>query len=129
MMWGNRKRRVGAFLDDGSEIEGRYTCTGTVMLDARLRGEINARDTLIVGEHGMVEATIRAANVVVRGAIMGNVTASESIELKGTARVTGDLEAPRIVIEPGAVLDGRCRMTVDEQAEVLLSAAVVVAIK
>jgi cytoskeletal protein CcmA (bactofilin family) len=129
MMWGNRKRRVGAFLDDGSEIEGRYTCTGTVMLDARLRGEITARDTLIIGEHGMVEATVRAATVVVRGAIMGNVTASESIELKATARVTGDLEAPRIVIEPGAVLDGRCRMTVDEPAEVLLSAAVVVAIK
>ena len=129
MIWGNRKRRVGAFLDDGSEIEGRYTCTGTVMLDAKLRGEITARDTLIIGEHGVVEATVRATNVVVRGTVVGNVTAAESIELKGTARVTGDIEAPRIVMEPGAVLDGRCRMTVDEPGEARLPTAMVVAIK
>jgi cytoskeletal protein CcmA (bactofilin family) len=129
MMWGNRKRRVGAFLDDGSELEGRYTCSGTVMLDAKFRGELTARDTLIVGEHGVVEATVRATNVVVRGTIVGNVTAAESIELKATARVTGDVDAPRIVMEPGAVLDGRCRMTVNEPVEVLLPTAVVVAIK
>lgn len=124
-MWTNRKHRVGAFLDDGSEIEGTYTCNGTVMLDAKLRGEITARDTLIIGEHGVVEATVRAANVVVRGQVVGNVTASESIELKATARVTGDVEAPRIVMEAGAVLDGRCRMTIDKPAEAPHSAVVV----
>jgi cytoskeletal protein CcmA (bactofilin family) len=125
MMWRNRKHRVGAFLDDGSEIEGRYTCNGTVMLDAKLRGEITARDTLIIGAHGVVEATVRAASVVVHGQVVGNVTASESIELKASARVTGDVEAPRIVMEAGAVLDGRCRMTVDQPAEAPFSAVVV----
>jgi cytoskeletal protein CcmA (bactofilin family) len=124
-MWRNRKHRVGAFLDEGSEIEGTYTCNGTVMLDAKLRGEITARDTLIIGDHGVVEATVRAANVVVRGQVVGNVTASESIELKATARVTGDVEAPRIVMEAGAVLDGRCRMTIDEPAEASHPAVVV----
>ncbi len=112
-MWGKPKRGVGAFLDDGSEIEGSYTCTGTVMLDAKLRGEITARDTLIIGDHGVVEATVRAAIVVVRGRVVGNVTASESVE------------APHIVMEAGAVLDGRCRMTIDKPAEAPLSAVVV----
>jgi len=131
-MWGNRKGKVprlpshlGAFLDDGSEIEGKYTCTGTVMLDAKLRGEITAKGTLFIGEHGVVEATVRAAAVVVRGKVVGNMTASERVELKASARVTGDVEAPVVVMEEGAVLDGRCRMTKDKPAEVPFSAVVV----
>jgi cytoskeletal protein CcmA (bactofilin family) len=131
-MWGNRKAKeprvpaqLGAFLDNGSEIEGKYTCTGTVMLDAKLRGELTAKGTLFIGENGVVEATIRAAEVVVRGTVVGNMTVAERVELKASARVTGDVEAPVVVIEEGAVLDGRCRMTKDKPAEVPFSAVVV----
>jgi cytoskeletal protein CcmA (bactofilin family) len=123
-MWRKRARRIGAFLDDGSEIEGRYTCTGTVMLDAKLRGEINARDTLVIGEHSVVEATIRAGTLIVHGTVVGNVTATERVELKKSARVTGDVEAPLVVMEPGSVLDGHCRMTKDEATEPALARVV-----
>ena len=130
-MWRKRKSNgqskrsgLGAFLDEGSEIEGRYTCTGTVMLDATLRGEVTAKDTLIIGERGVVEATVRAAVLVVRGQVVGNVTASERVEIKGKARITGDVEAPVVVMEPGAVLDGQCRMTKDKAAEPALSLVV-----
>jgi len=107
-MWRKRKGKarkmrggLGAFLDENSEIEGRYTCAGTVMLDAKLRGEITAQDTLIIGDRGVVEATVRAAILVVHGQVIGDVTASERVELKGTARVIGDVEAPVIAMEAG----------------------------
>jgi cytoskeletal protein CcmA (bactofilin family) len=129
VMWGNRnKGSVGAFLGDGTEIEGNCTCTGTVMLDAKLRGEIVARDTLIIGDRGVVEATIHATILVVRGKLIGDVTATERVELKSGARVTGDIDAPVIVMEAGAVLDGRCRMTKNTPAAASLP-GVVVAIK
>ena len=124
-MWGKSKGRVGAFLDDGSEIEGKYTCSGTVMLDARLRGELTAKDTLIIGDHGVVEATVRGVILVVRGKVVGNVTATERVELKSGSHVTGDIESPVIVMEAGAVHDGRCRMTKDKPAEGTLAAVVV----
>jgi len=116
-MWGNRRGRLGGFLAEGSEIEGKYTCTGTVMLDAKLRGEITSTGTLIIGAKGVVQATVRAEAVVVRGEVVGNVTASERVDLKGSARIIGDVEAPVIAMEPGAVLDGRCRMTKDKPAQ------------
>src|SRR5205809_2940490 len=123
-MWGNRKGRargrrgrLGAFLDEGSEIEGKYTCTGTVMLDAKFSGEITSKDTLVIGEHGVVRATVRTATLVVRGELVGNVTASEQVVLEASARVTGDVEAPVIVMAKGAVLDGHCRMTKAKPAE------------
>ncbi len=119
-MWGRQKNadtrgRLGAFLDAGSEIEGKYACSGTVMLDGRFRGEIAAKDTLLVGEHGVVHARVTVAILVVRGEVVGDVTASERVELKKTARVTGDIEAPVIVMEEGAIHDGGCRMTVDAE--------------
>src|SRR2546428_505409 len=54
-----------AFIDEGSEIEGKYTFTGTVMLNGRFRGEIVSNDTLIVGEKGVVNAAIRAESPTV----------------------------------------------------------------
>ena len=130
-MWGRRKNkarraasRLGAFLDEGSEIEGTYTCSGTVMLDAKLRGEVRASDTLVIGEQSVVHATITATTLVVHGEVVGTVTASARVELKKTARVTGDIEAPLIVMEEGAVHDGHCRMTVAKPAESGLSVVV-----
>ncbi len=102
---------LSAFLDEGSEIEGRYACTGTVMFNGRLRGELESSDTLIVGERGRINGTLRAGTVIVHGEITGNVTATDRVELKSTARVTGDIEAAVIIMEEGVYLDGRCHMT------------------
>jgi cytoskeletal protein CcmA (bactofilin family) len=116
---------LSAFLDEGSEIEGRYVCAGTVMFNGRLRGELESADTLIVGERGRINGTLRANNVIVHGEIIGNVTATDRVELKGTARVTGDIEAAVIIMEEGVFLDGRCRMTRPRPAEELTTLSVV----
>jgi cytoskeletal protein CcmA (bactofilin family) len=100
-----------AFIDEGSEIEGKYTFSGTVMLNGRFSGEIESRDTLIVGEKGVVNASIRAGNVVISGEVVGNVVATDRVELRGTARMFGDVEAPVVVVEEGVLFEGHCRMT------------------
>jgi cytoskeletal protein CcmA (bactofilin family) len=130
-MWGRSKDktrrvrgRLGAFLDEGSAIEGTYTCSGMVMLDSKFRGEIRATDTLVIAEHAVVHATVQAAILVVHGEVVGSVTASERIELRATARVTGDIEAPVVVMEEGAVHDGHSRMTKAEPVEPALSVVV-----
>ena len=132
-MWGQDKAidrtvkaggRLGAFLDEDSEFEGKYTCSGTVMLDAKLKGEITSRDTLIIGAKGVVHATVRGVNIVVRGEVVGRVTASERVELKAGARVTGDIQSPVIVVEEGAVLDGRLRMEKPKHDEAPLALVV-----
>ena len=116
--------RLGAFLDGQSEIEGTYACSGTVMLDAKVRGEIRAADTLVIGAQAVVHATVQAATLVVHGEVVGRVTATERIELRASARVTGDIEAPVIVMEEGAVHDGHCRMTRAKPVETSLALVV-----
>ena len=106
MMWRTRqgraprmRGRVTAFLDEESEIEGRYTCAGTVVFDAKFSGEITSKDTLIIGERGIVHANVQAVNLVVRGELVGDVHASARVELKATARLIGNIEAPVIVMD------------------------------
>ena len=108
-----------AFVDEGSEIEGKYTFSGTVMLNGRFRGEIVSNDSLIIGEKGVVNASIRAGVVLINGEVVGNVNASERVELRGNARVYGDVEAPVVVIEEGVLFEGHCRMTKARPVEVV----------
>lgn len=116
-MWKRRAKApkvrggIGAFLDEGTEIEGKYACVGTVVLNGKLRGEINAKDTLIIGATGSVHALVQAGSLIVHGEIVGNVTAAERVTLKVGARITGDIEAPVIVMEEGVLLEGQCHMS------------------
>jgi cytoskeletal protein CcmA (bactofilin family) len=105
-----RRSDLTAFIDEGSEMEGRYTFRGTVMLNGRFKGEISSEDTLIIGERGVVQADVRAGRVQVSGEVTGNLRATERIDLKRTARVYGDVEAPVVVVEEGVVFEGHCRM-------------------
>ena len=115
-MFKRRRKPAGsngltAFIDEGSEIEGRYTFSGTVMLNGRFKGEISSTDTLIVGDKGVINGDIRAGQVLVSGEVVGNILGTERVELKRTARVFGDVEAPVVVVEEGVLFEGRCRMT------------------
>jgi cytoskeletal protein CcmA (bactofilin family) len=107
----SRSSDLTAFIDEGSEIEGKYTFQGTVMMNGKFSGEINSSDSLIIGEKGVVSATVRAGVVLINGEVIGNVFATERVELRGTARVYGDVEAPVIVVEEGVLFEGHCKMT------------------
>jgi cytoskeletal protein CcmA (bactofilin family) len=102
---------LSAYIDEASEIEGKYTFSGTVMLNGKFTREIISNDTLIIGEKGVVNASIRAGVILVNGEVRGNILGGERVELRGAARVFGDVEAPVVVVEEGVLFEGHCRMT------------------
>lgn len=128
MLWKKAKPTVkgtdlSAYIDETSQIEGKYSFTGTVMLNGRFAGEITSSDTLIIGEKGVVHATIRAGIVLVSGEVVGNIHGGERVELRGSARVYGDVEAPTVVVEEGVVFEGNCRMRKPRAEDVPAAAA------
>ena len=106
-----RTNDLTAFIDEASDFEGKYTFSGTVMLNGKFKGEIASNDTLIIGEKGVVNASIRAGVILINGEVVGNVLGTERVELRGTARIFGDVEAPVVIVEEGVVFEGHCRMT------------------
>ena len=101
-------------IDQGCELEGRLTFAGTLVLNGKFRGELFSSDTLLVGETGQAEAEIQVGVAIVSGQITGNIIAHERVELRGTARIYGDIVTPVLVLEEGVVFDGRCKMKSEE---------------
>ena len=101
-------------IDQGCELEGRLTFVGTLVLNGKFRGELYSSDTLLVGETGQAEAEVQVGVAIVSGQITGNIIARERVELRGTARVYGDIVTPVLVLEEGVVFDGRCKMKSEE---------------
>ena len=105
-----------AFIDQGSSFEGKLSFKDTVRIDGHFAGEITSENTLVVGETGEIEANIMSQTVVVSGTIHGDVMAGAKVVLHKTAHVSGNIDTPSIVIEDGAVLNGRVTMTTTSQA-------------
>ena len=89
-------------------IKGELLAREDVVIAGRVEGTISVEGHLVVVEPGgHVSADVVAKGVVIAGTVAGSVVAEERIELRSTARVEGELSAPRIAIAEGATLSGR----------------------
>ena len=81
-----------------------------LMIKGKVEGIIKSKGDIYISEEAEVRANIHAEHVFVRGFLRGDVSAGERIVLYGTARVKGDIIAPKIVMETGCQFDGISRI-------------------
>jgi len=105
------------YLDRGSRISGKLYFDETAEIDGQVEGEIKAQHGLVIGENAVVTARLNASFVVVAGKVSGDITTSQRIELRPSAKVIGNLASPMMVIHEGASLAGHCT-TLDTRASV-----------
>jgi cytoskeletal protein CcmA (bactofilin family) len=90
------------------EIRGDVSANEDVTLEGHVRGRISVPGhTLVVGTAADVIAPLVATNVIVRGAVLGDITAAARITLESGARVKGNLISAALTIEDGAEFTGR----------------------
>ena len=99
-----------AFLDCGAYFEGKISFTGVVRIDGHLKGDVRGQGTLVVGETGVVEATLDVQSLIVRGSVSGNARAKERVEVGPTGRIEGSLSCPIIRVEEGARITAQVSM-------------------
>jgi cytoskeletal protein CcmA (bactofilin family) len=95
-------------IEKGVRFEGTLYLKSTFRLDGEVKGTIFSEAKLILAENSVVEGDVHVLHVVVAGKITGRIYASERVEILGTGRVSGEIRAPQLQIEPGGVLDGVC---------------------
>jgi cytoskeletal protein CcmA (bactofilin family) len=88
-------------------LTGELRCGESLRIDGSVKGEVHCDQVLTIGEKGSISASIEGDTVVIAGEVKGDITARRKITLEATARVTGDLTTPGIVIQEGARLEGR----------------------
>lgn len=99
-----------AFLGKGTRITGTVVLEGPSRIEGHVEGEVSARDTLTVGESAIVNARIQGTTIVIHGTVTGDVVAETRLELRAPGKVTGDVTTPSLVINEGAMFEGRCSM-------------------
>lgn len=95
----------------GTRIVGDLESPGVVKVDGRIEGSIIGARQVLLGRDGAVIGNVQADEIVIGGAVQGMITASERLELQGTALVNGDIETKSIVVLEGARINGAVRMT------------------
>jgi cytoskeletal protein CcmA (bactofilin family) len=107
---------VRTIIADDVEINGSIKCSGSIKLAGKVNGDVTTTGDVSVEKGAAIKGNVVAGSVVVLGMIKGNISAKERIELKGTARVSGDIKARRLVVEEGVSLVGKSEITPVESA-------------
>ena len=94
----------------GTEITGEIKSSGDVRIDGKLKGNINIKGRLVIGNTGFVEGEIICANCDVSGKILGKVNVTDLFSLKASANVEGEVITKKLAIEPGAIFTVTCKM-------------------
>lgn len=91
-------------------ISGKLTGDEDLTIRGRVEGELSLSHTLIVEPSGIVKANVAVKNAIVSGVVVGNIAATESVELTREGRMVGDIRAPRVILVDGASFRGRIDM-------------------
>lgn len=92
------------------KIEGDLVSNGSINVEGEVVGSLKTEKRLRVGEKAKVVAEVKAQEAFISGVIQGNITVSGRVELSGTARVTGDIQAGTLSIAAGAIFNGKSTM-------------------
>ena len=110
----NEEKHSGArnIIGKGTTMQGDLETLGNTRLEGKMIGNLKTTLKLIVGHSSEVEGSVIAQNADVEGQITGNIEVSEVLTLKSTAVINGNILTNKLVVETGAVFNGRCKMGV-----------------
>ena len=106
-----KEGRLSGFVGHGTTLTGETEFHAMLRVDGHLIGTVSSdTGTLIIGTNGQVDANILVAAAMINGTVNGDIFATEKLHLGRTARVMGNIQSPRLIVEEGAILEGSCSM-------------------
>jgi cytoskeletal protein CcmA (bactofilin family) len=94
----------------GTLLEGNVEAYGNIRIEGKVVGNIKSKQKVALGHQSHVQGNILAQNADIEGEVKGRLEVSELLVLKATAVINGDILTGKMVVEPGAVFNGTCKM-------------------
>jgi cytoskeletal protein CcmA (bactofilin family) len=102
------ERRVTGWIGKAVRVEGKVISTEDLTIDGQVEGSIELGDnSLTIGLGAGVKAELRAKVIVINGAVIGNIRATEKVELRATGSVEGNISTPQLLLAGGATVNGK----------------------
>ncbi len=97
-------------IGEGTVVEGTLKAQSDIRIRGSVVGKIRVEGKAIIAQEGDVNGDLVATNADISGSVQGLIQISDTLVLKSTARVNADIKTARLVVEEGAVFDGKCEM-------------------
>jgi cytoskeletal protein CcmA (bactofilin family) len=94
----------------GTFLEGNIETYGNIRVEGQVVGNVKSKSKVALGTSSHVNGNIIAQNADIEGEVKGRLEVSELLVLKATAVINGDIVTGKLVVEPGAVFNGSCKM-------------------
>ncbi len=94
----------------GTVLEGNIEASGNIRIEGKIIGNLKSKSKVALGHSCVVDGNVVAQNADIEGTVRGKVEITDLLVLKSTATVHGDISTGKLVVEPGAVFNGSCKM-------------------
>jgi cytoskeletal protein CcmA (bactofilin family) len=110
LLKGKSKSMERNVIAKNSTFVGDITSDGDYRIDGTLEGTLKTNGRVIIGVDGFIKGTVESTNADIEGKFSGQLSVAETLTIKATANVSGDLTIGKFSIEPGATLNATCAM-------------------
>ncbi len=97
-------------IGQGTIITGDLSCKGDIRIDGEIVGNVISMAKVVIGESGSVKGDVIGTNADISGTLEGDVTVNDTLFLKSTAVLNGDIVTNKLIVEAGAIFTGNCNM-------------------
>jgi cytoskeletal protein CcmA (bactofilin family) len=94
----------------GTYLEGNVETYGNIRIEGKVTGNITSKSKIAIGPSSQIYGNIISQNADIEGEVKGRIEISELLVLKATSVINGDIVTGKLVVEPGAVFNGSCKM-------------------
>jgi cytoskeletal protein CcmA (bactofilin family) len=116
-MFNRKSNKLEMVLGENSKVTGDVASLGTILVEGTILGNLEC-EKVILGEKAYVKGNISSNTISVAGKIEGNLLGRESVEIKNSAQISGDITTKSLSMVDGAVFNGMCRMDGAQQGRV-----------
>lgn len=97
-------------INAGTTVTGDVNSDGDMRVDGTIKGYIQSKARLVLGQSCKIEGDIKAVNLEISGEVNGNIIVSDLLTVKSSAKINGDIVSGKLIIEAGAEFNGKCSM-------------------
>ena len=94
----------------GTTITGDIISEGDFRIEGNIQGNLKTPGKVVIGKTGVINGTLKAANSDIEGKFSGKLIISDTLSLKSSAQVEGEVEVGKLAVEPGATFNATCTM-------------------
>ncbi|MBD3182070.1 hypothetical protein GF312_07250, partial [Candidatus Poribacteria bacterium] len=110
--------KLDTYIGDGTVFEGSLSSKENLSIYGAVKGTVECKGRVIVGDSGDVEADILADEVTISGKVVGNVTAKNKMDMTPSGILHGDIKTTRLIMEDGCKFEGHCEMITNDKSAV-----------